>query len=153
MELQSEAVWAQWQRIEQNGETPNQQFTLPNQSERMASALADAESGGPKANGRVQDTHFLGDYQWDYCRDMAKFAGLYDDAQTAEEIEAYIAMNQALYDYAGKARKELLPGGPDTYRRLKFKRDQAQRRFEVVDPATDSEPVTTGDGNAVTVIL
>ncbi|KAL3936183.1 MAG: hypothetical protein SGARI_002670, partial [Bacillariaceae sp.] len=99
MEFQSEAAWAQWQDCTK----------LPSEGERMEEAQKDAESGGAGKQGRVQDTHFLGDQQWNYCRDMARFAGLYDNKETAETIEAYIAMNKALYDYAGKARKTLLP--------------------------------------------
>ncbi|KAG7361049.1 dimethylaniline monooxygenase [Nitzschia inconspicua] len=130
MEFQSEAVWAQWQKC-----------TLPNVEERLREARADANSGGAANKGRVVDTHFLGDAQWDYCREMARFAGLYDSKKTAESTEAYIRMNRALYDYAGQARKSVLPGGPDTYRSLIFTRDQSQTKFDVVDPlASDVNP-------------
>ena len=84
------------------------------------------------ANSDVQDTHFLGDQQWDCCREMARFAGHNDNSESAKSIEAYISMNKALYDYAGKARKS--SGGPDPYRSLVFERDSSQQKFDVVDP-------------------
>lgn len=127
MEFQSEAALAQWQRC-----------TLPDVTERLQQAEIDANSGGAAQKGRVVDTHFLGDAQWDYCRDMAKLAGLYDRKESADATEAYIRMNKALYDYAGQARKSLLPGGPDTYRSLIFTRDPSQQQFDVVDPILDA---------------
>jgi len=57
--------------------------------ERMDAAEADAVRGGPDETGRVEDTHYLGAAQWDYCRSMAKLAGLYND-----KMENYIATNQ-----------------------------------------------------------
>ena len=70
-ELQAEAVWAQW--------TNRKQFQLPPVEERLEAAAKDAVSGGAKSNGRIQDTHYLGSAQWEYCRWMAKLAGLYDE--------------------------------------------------------------------------
>jgi hypothetical protein len=61
MELQAEAVWAQWQHCTK----------LPSTDERLQTAMDDANNGR-----RVVDTHYLGDAQWDYCRDMARLAGL-----------------------------------------------------------------------------
>jgi hypothetical protein len=124
MEFQCEAAWAQWQHCDK----------LPDLEERLSEAQIDAESGGAGTQGRVQDTHFLGDQQWDYCREMARFAGHNDHPETATSVEAYISMNKALYDYAGMARKVLPPGGPDTYRSLVFQRDPSQQRFDVADP-------------------
>ena len=67
----------------------NQHRLLSPLSTRMESAIADAESGGPVNPGRVQDTHFLGGFQWDYCRTLAKLAGKYD-----EKMERYISGNK-----------------------------------------------------------
>lgn len=103
----------------------------------MNEAEVDANSGGAANKGRVVDTHYLGDAQWDYCRDMARLAGLYDNPETAKSTEAYICMNKALYDYAGQSRKSLLPGGPDTYRSLVFTRHPSQQKFDVVDPLSE----------------
>ena len=123
MELQAEATWTQWNR---------NKFCLPPIEERLKSASVDATTGGAKKNGRVQDTHFLGDDQWDYSRRMAKLAGIYDDS-----TEAYIATNKQIYDTAGKARKHLPPGGPDTYRSLVFQRDENSGTFNVKVPVDE----------------
>lgn len=139
MELQAEAACAQWMYKKNEDETSTPLSLLPDEEERMARAEQDAVTGGANAHGRIQDTHVLGDQQWDYCRGMAKLAGLYDD-----ELESYLAMNKALYDYAGKSRKELRPGGPDTYRCLVFHRDQPNRRFDVVDAGLADANVATG---------
>jgi hypothetical protein len=79
-ELQAEATWAQWNKTT---------CVLPTLDERIEAAAADAVGGGAKVNGKIQDTHYLGDAQWDYCRDMAKMAGIYDD-----KMEDYIATNK-----------------------------------------------------------
>jgi hypothetical protein len=84
-ELQAEAVWAQW-------EHPG----LPNRKERLEQAETDAKLGGAKEVGRIQDTHHLGGAQWDYCRKLAKLAGIYDDS-----LESYIATNKV-----GSSRRE-----------------------------------------------
>jgi hypothetical protein len=146
MELQVEAACAQWmhpQEKDREGTSmsiaPLSQSSLPDEAQRMADAERDAVAGGAKGQGRIQDTHFLGDQQWDYCRAMAKLAGLYDD-----ETESYLAMNKALYDYAGKARKDMVPGGPDTYRSLVFHRDQPNRRFDVLDASLADANAATG---------
>lgn len=63
---------------------------LPSLRERLEAAKADAESGGAKGiDGRIQDTHFLGGAQWEYCREMAKLGDNYDD-----EMEKFIANNK-----------------------------------------------------------
>jgi hypothetical protein len=66
---------------------------LPSLSERLKHAEKAALSGGPDDPGRVQDTHFLGSYQWDYCRRLAKISGFYD-----KEIENYIATNKVIVE-------------------------------------------------------
>lgn len=80
-ELQAEAVERSWR-----GDA-----ILPPLPERRSHAAAAAMSGGRgKQNGRVpDDTHYLGDAQWDYCRDMARYANLLDT-----KVEAYLDMNQ-----------------------------------------------------------
>jgi hypothetical protein len=121
VELQAEATWVQWNA---------NKFCLPPVEERLEAASVDATSGGAKKNGRIQDTHYLGDAQWEYSRRVAKLAGIYDDS-----VEAYIATNKQIYDCAGKARADLQPGGPDTYRSLVFQRDQNKGTFSVKAPA------------------
>lgn len=61
---------------------------LPDTTKRLEHADK-AVGGEGKANGRVADTHFLGDKQWDYGRRMAKFGGVYD-----EKVEAFLTINQ-----------------------------------------------------------
>jgi hypothetical protein len=62
---------------------------LPPSTERLKAAELDAASGGPDDPGRIQDTHFLGSYQWDYCRKLAKLGGFYD-----QSTENYISTNK-----------------------------------------------------------
>lgn len=62
---------------------------LPPRSVRLKEAEEDAVRGGPNETGRVEDTHYLGAAQWDYERDLAKMAGIYD-----EKMENYIATNK-----------------------------------------------------------
>jgi hypothetical protein len=65
--------------------------TLPSKKVRHEQAMIDSISGGyGKEKGRIpEDTHYLGPYQWDYCRTMAQYANIYND-----EIESYIATNK-----------------------------------------------------------
>lgn len=112
-ELQSEAVWEQLNH-----------FSLPKLPDRLELAQKDATSGGPN-NGRIVDTHFLGSAQWDYSREMAKLAGIYNDT-----IEQYISTNKEIYDHAGTARKSLFPGGPDTYREIKYTREESSWKVD-----------------------
>mmetsp|Transcript_14585 Transcript_14585/g.20612 ORF Transcript_14585/g.20612 Transcript_14585/m.20612 type:complete len:515 (-) Transcript_14585:412-1956(-) len=115
-ELQMEAIVSQYKG----------KCNLPSKEERMVAAEKDANSGGPKEPGRIQDTHFLGGFQWDYCRKMAKIANIYDD-----QMENFIATNKAIYDHAGNERKTLFPGGPDTYRYNCYIRKDEDQSFEV----------------------
>ena len=71
---------------------------LPSLQERLKDAARDAASGGPNDPGRVQDTHYLGSYQWDYCRRLAKIGGFYDNT-----IENYIATNKVRLDHCPAA--------------------------------------------------
>jgi hypothetical protein len=150
MEFQAEAVWEQWQNC----------TLLPDVEERLHKAMEDANSAGKANQGRrVVDTHYLGDAQWNYCREMAQFAGLLDEPLTTHDkttttkqasTEAYIRVNKALYDYVGRYRKSLLPGGPDVYRDLIFTRFPTQDKFEVM--TIDPSSLTSLDGRNVDVI-
>ena len=109
---------------------------LPNLEDRLKAAQADADSGGPNDPGRVEDTHFLGSYQWESCRNYAKIAGVYDEA-----TENFIATNKAIYDHSGKRRKGLFPGGPDTYRDDLYVRQDETLSFDVQVAEADRVPV------------
>ena len=76
-ELQAEASLAQMSKC-----------TLPDRAERMEHA-DNAVGGEGMANGRVADTHYLGGKQWDYCRRMAQYGGVYND-----QMEAFLTTNQ-----------------------------------------------------------
>ena len=130
-ELQSTAVVSQLTSRE--GSIP-----LPSSSDRTVAAERDASSGGPDSPGRVVDTHFLGSYQWDYCRRMAKIAGIYDDS-----CENYIATNKALYDRSGKERKSMIPGGEDFYRETRFCRKDDEQSYEILYSKIEAVETTT----------
>jgi len=110
---------------------------LPSLPERMEQARLDAASGGPESSGRVQDTHFLGSYQWDYCRKMSRIGGVYD-----ESMENYIATNKALYDRSGKERKQILPGKKDKYRETRFQRDDKNQTYRIIYSEMEEEKST-----------
>ena len=95
----------------------NFESSLPSREERLRAAKEQFESGGPPGRDRVVDTHYLGDQQWDYCRDVAKISGVYND-----EVESYISTNQEIYDIAGAERKSCPIGGVDAYRSTLFNR-------------------------------
>jgi len=120
-ELQAEAVASQLV-----GDSSTNSWSLPPLDVRMDSAEKDANAGGPKTSGRVQDTHFLGSYQWDESLKYARFAGICD-----EDLEKYIMTNKAIYDHAGGQRKTLFPGGPDSYRYNSYVRDDEKESFQV----------------------
>ena len=110
-ELQIEAIVAQWTK----------EYKLPNLDKRIMLAERDASSGGPlrqHTKGRVQDSHFLGDFQWDYCRQLIQLAQLNDH----EHVLEYIRTSQEIYDHTGAARKSDFPGGPDNYRSIRYSR-------------------------------
>lgn len=81
-ELQAEACEQQWR-------TQGADWPEPEEMQRQAAQAA--ESGGEgKPNGRVpEDTHYLGDAQWDYLRRMGKLAHVYND-----QLEDYIMTNK-----------------------------------------------------------
>jgi len=120
-EVQAEAVASQLV-----GDSSSKSWVLPTLEERVESAEKDAASGGPKEPRRVQDTHFLGSYQWEECLKYARFAGVCD-----EGFRKYIMTSKAIYDHSGATRKNLFPGGPDTYRYNSYTRDDENESFQV----------------------
>uniref|UniRef100_A0A7S3L9I6 Flavin-containing monooxygenase n=1 Tax=Amphora coffeiformis TaxID=265554 RepID=A0A7S3L9I6_9STRA len=120
-ELQAEACLSQMTRC-----------TLPDLTERMEHAVK-AVGGEGMENGRVEDTHYLGSKQWDYCRRMAKYGGVYD-----ESLEAFLTTNQKIYDHTGGLRKDEFPAGPDTYREYVYERDDANSSFRIVETPVES---------------
>lgn len=67
---------------------------IPAKAEREEHALRDAVGVGANKTGRVEDTHYLGSAQWDYCRDLAAMAHLYDNA-----MEHYISTNRVSFSF------------------------------------------------------
>lgn len=133
-ELQAEAI-AQQLSLKMN----NEKMDIPSTSEeRMDAATIDKNSGGPKDSGRVQDTHFLGSFQWEACRKYARYGNVLD-----ESVHKYISTNQAIYDDSNNARKGAFPGGPDNYRYQSYIRDDENESFHVY-------PITTPEGDKVT---
>merc|ERR1719223_458187 len=92
----------------------------------MEDAERDATSGGPKEPGRIQDTHFLGGFQWDECLKYAKFAGVCDDT-----LKKFIMTNKSIYDHTGEERKASSPGSRDGYRYNSYVRDDENESFKV----------------------
>ena len=124
-ELQAEAVVSQLCMKSGQSTSSSTSWSLPSMQQRMEEAEEDANRGGPKAS-RIQDTHFLGSYQWDECLKYAKFAGVLD-----ESLQKYIRTNKALYDHSGEQRKSLHPGGPDRYRYNSYVRDDENESFQI----------------------
>lgn len=93
-ELQAEAIVAQILKKTESNDMNSR--SLPSLQERLSSAEADAQRGGPNEVGRVQDTHFLGSFQWDECRKYSQYAGNYDEA-----MERFIATNKVSYAASG----------------------------------------------------
>ena len=77
-EMQLEAIVHEWTAKK-----------LPSQEERVAIAEAESTAGGLRKTGKIKDTHHLGARQWEYCRNVAKHADLYDD-----DMERYIKTNE-----------------------------------------------------------
>mmetsp|Transcript_9930 Transcript_9930/g.23355 ORF Transcript_9930/g.23355 Transcript_9930/m.23355 type:complete len:527 (-) Transcript_9930:1248-2828(-) len=133
-ELQAEAIVSQLVN-----DSSSRVWNLPSPQERMDSAESDANCGGPKTPGRVQDTHYLGSYQWDECLKYARLAGIYD-----ESLKKYIMTNKAIYDHSGEQRARLFPGGPDHYRYKSYIRDDENETFQVFDTSFgDAQENTT----------
>jgi hypothetical protein len=63
----------------------------------------------------------------------ARYVAFFD--QMAQQLFLYVFFQisylkpstpQEIYDYAGKTRKSAVPGGPDTYRSLVYRRNEAE---------------------------
>ena len=81
-ELQAEACLGVWQSR-----------GLPSLTERLAVAASVATSGGEgKVQGRIEDTHYLGDAQWDYFTRLAQYAQLHDSYIDA--FESYLRVTK-----------------------------------------------------------
>merc|ERR1712238_242975 len=96
-----------------------QQYQMKKESNRCMNSC------GPNKPGRIRDTHYLGQFQWDEALKYAKFSGLYD-----ENLKRYIMTNKAIYEHTGKQRKQLFPGGVDTYRYNSYVRDDENESFQ-----------------------
>lgn len=90
-ELQAEAIANQLLLYVSDIDDDATKIKIPSSlSERMKAALIDKNSGGPKPEGgRVQDTHYLGSYQWDACLKYATYADTLNDG-----VKKYIATNK-----------------------------------------------------------
>jgi hypothetical protein len=164
-ELQVEAVCAQWTKSDGRSSLSSSAALsslplLPPLEQRLASAHDDATGGGPKQSttsgggGRVpQDTHFLGDFQWDYCRDMARWAGRGDDADADDDLEGYIRTNQEIYNHAGQARKACAPGGPDSYRSIRYERPQWDQWKVLVGGGEEEEGESTAARDSTSMMV
>jgi hypothetical protein len=107
-------------------------------SDRMATAKHNATSGGPAGPpGRVTDTHYLGSFQWDYCRRLSRISGTYDDS-----TEDCIATNEALYDRSQREQRGMVPGGRDQYRETRFRRLDSKQSYEILYLEIDPTKVT-----------
>eukprot|EP00542_Grammatophora_oceanica_P011880 CAMPEP_0194049616 /NCGR_PEP_ID=MMETSP0009_2-20130614/30788_1 /TAXON_ID=210454 /ORGANISM="Grammatophora oceanica, Strain CCMP 410" /LENGTH=464 /DNA_ID=CAMNT_0038695817 /DNA_START=47 /DNA_END=1441 /DNA_ORIENTATION=+ len=101
--------------------------TLASQGDRMEAAQRDAVGGGPKEDGRIQDTHYLGAFQWEYCRKMLRIAG-----KLTPRMDRHISVNRDIYNHAGSQRKGTKPGEPDTYRSTVYERVDKEATFRVI---------------------
>jgi len=121
-ELQAEAIVSQMKVGIQSSDG----WKLPFLEQRLKAAKDQAKSGGPKAPGRIQDTHFLGSFQWAECTKYARFAGVCD-----ESLIKYVETNKRIYEHSGEQRKSLFPGGVDSYRYNSYVRDNENQTFQV----------------------
>ncbi len=126
-EVQAEAITSQIVKQQQSTKesSSSSSWSLPPLEERLEAAEKDANSGGPNES-RVQDTHFLGGYQWDAAIKYAELAGVCND-----ELVRYIHTNKAIYDHSNLQRKGAFPGGADTYRYGSYVRDDDNESFQV----------------------
>ncbi|CAM9225747.1 unnamed protein product, partial [Phaeothamnion confervicola] len=95
---------------------------LPDEAARRRSAAAD-DARRADFGLRPRDTHYLGEMQWNYNRQIAGLAGCLDDA-----LERRLRLAEAIYNDAGDQRRGF-PGGPDTYRRREYHVDWAAGTF------------------------
>ena len=77
---------------------------------------------------RIQDTHHLGDAQWDYARELTR-AATADSAEIAN-TEAFLVLNEQIYNDAGKERPKH-PGSSDHYRKREYLVDRQQGTWTV----------------------
>jgi len=123
-ELQAQAFVAQ---LERDDGAKSCALHLPSRKEREEAALKDAASGGAKPNGRVRDTHYLGgDAQWEYWRELARYAGVLD-----ADTEGFIETNKAIMDHSSMERKGGFLGGEDVYRETCYERVDSKQGFRV----------------------
>jgi len=132
VELQAEA-WAH-ELFAWSSSSSKSSSSVPDRAARYQAAAMDATLGGAKQTGRIQDTHYLGGGQWDYCRDMAKMAQLYNS-----DMEDFIRTNQAIYEHSGQERASSPPGSEDNYRETRYKRNYGTGGgFEVLSSGISS---------------
>jgi hypothetical protein len=125
-ELQAEAVVSQLLNIAA--------IPLPPLRERLQIIPEEDSqcSGQPMQDGitiskRIKDTHYLGKHQWNYCRNMAEISGTYNS-----QMMQYLTMNQAIYEHSTNYRLQSFPGGPDTYRNMRYIRNDQEQKFTVI---------------------
>ena len=96
---------------------------------------------------RIQDTHHLGDAQWDYARELTRAA----TADTAEisKTEAFLALNEQIYNDAGKERPKH-PGSSDHYRKREYLVDRQRGTWTVDTKAQQAVAArfASGSGSA-----
>jgi thioredoxin reductase len=71
--------------------------------QRMRVANEDATAGGPGGSGRVQDTHYLGNAQWEYC---SRLASRYAPHAWNADYEAYLRTNEVRACVSAKAESQ-----------------------------------------------
>jgi thioredoxin reductase len=95
MELQAQACLYQW--------THAGEGLPPTEEERMRVANEGATAEGPSGSGRVQDTHYLGDAQWKYCKTLA---ARYAPHVWNADYEAYLRTNEVSPFVSAQAETE-----------------------------------------------
>lgn len=88
-ELQAEAIVKELLLASDASDGSCQSSALLDGKQRREQAQRDAVAGGSKDTGQIKDTHYLGSAQWEYLRDLAEIADVYDG-----KIERFIATNQ-----------------------------------------------------------
>jgi Flavin-binding monooxygenase-like len=150
-ELQIEAVL---QQIVTNGQN------LPSRLERRLTAERDAQDGGHLQNGRIQDTHFLGNAQWAYCHDLASYAHI-DCSDVSRFIttnqvsgmtlliwmpifflifflKCFVIHSQRIYDHSHSVRSNG-PSTSDSYREYVYVRDDSDTGFRILETPVEEK--------------
>ncbi|GMH68560.1 hypothetical protein TrRE_jg2230, partial [Triparma retinervis] len=104
------------------------------EEERVREAQNDYEGMGPN-HRRVEDTHYLGDLQWDYTREIGVMGGIW-----GEEEERRNMVNEEIYKRAGMERKKGKIGGDDGYRRMDFWRDWEKHEWGIEKKGKRGKP-------------